>query len=135
MTQQITDTKTTALVELYSRVTRVAGAMGGTASPYTSSLSVQSAMAPPSPLGPRAEDAPALLVNMPKGFEVDFAPSNPLSIGTALSVTATRTVGAGRKSDRSFIFGPDGCWHMTQDHPLTDDEIRVCLTLEGPPVA
>jgi len=129
MSPQITDTKTAALEELYSRITRVAGAMGGTASLHTSSLSVPSAMV----AEPQTEDAPALRVNMPKSFQVDFAPFNPLSVGTALCVKATRTTGMGRKDDWSFIHGPNG-WQRSNS-PLSDHEIRECLTPEGPPAS
>ncbi len=119
--------KSAALDELYGRITQIAGAMGGTTSRSLSSLAFPSAMT----ASPRTEDVPSLCVKMPDKFQVDFAPSNPLSIGNALSVKAARTLGVSRKSDWIFSFGPKG-WQRTNT-PLSDDEIRACLTPEGPP--
>lgn len=127
MTQQTNDGKFAALNELYSRITRIAEAMGGTASPVVLGLSLPSAVV----ATPRSEDAPALGVEMPGGFQVDFAPAHPLSIGNALSVRARRTHRGGRKNDWIFTFIQD-VWRYSQN-PLSDEEIRKCLTPDGPP--
>jgi len=122
----LTGDKSAALDELYRRITRFAEVMGGTASRTVLSVSVPVAMVS----APRSEDAPALVAEMPGNFRVDFAPSFPLSIGNALSVRAVRTHAGLRKNDWTLNFGPDG-WRRTQA-PLSDDEIRACLTPEGP---
>lgn len=127
MTQQTIVNKTAELDEFYNRVMRIARSMGGSTSRLASNLSSPRAMV----AGPRTEDAPGLRAQMPNGLQVEFAPSNALSIGNALSVNARRTVGEGRKSDWTFTFGSNG-WQRTGS-PLSDDEIRECLTPEGPP--
>jgi hypothetical protein len=126
MTLMTVNDKTSALGKLYERVTRIAEAMGGTASHEVWALTVPGQMT----AGYQSENAPVLCAKMPDSFQADFAPSFPLSIGSALSVRAMRTHAGGRKTDWTFNFGPDG-WHRTQD-PLSDDEIRTCLTPEGP---
>lgn len=127
MTQQTSVNTTAALDELYNRIAQVAAAMGGTASRAVSSLSLPSAMV----ATPRTEDAPTLHVKMPNGFEVEFAPTHPLSIGTALSIQARRTISGSRKSDWVLSYGSNG-WRRSQA-PLSDHEIRECLTPQGPP--
>lgn len=122
MTQQTSINKTAALDDLYARFTRVAREMGGAASrlawPVTLDVEVPSR---------RTEDAPALRVEMPDGFQVELVPRFPLSSpGNTLSVQAIRTLTGARKTDRNFNFGPNG-WQVL------DDEIRSCLTPEGPP--
>ncbi len=126
-TRQTSINKVAALDDLYGRITQVAKAMGATASRSVSSLSIPSAMTATS----RTEDAPTLHVNTPNGFQVDFSPSNPLSIGNALSVKATRTLRGSRKSDQVISF-LQNAWRLS-DGPLSDDDIRACLTPEGPP--
>ena len=111
MTQQTSETKRAALDNLYGRITRVAEEMGGTVSPRTF--------------------APGLSVEMPGAFRVGFAPLQPLDIGNALTIRATRTVPEGRKTDWSRNLGQDGIWQGNEG-PLSDDEIRECLTPEGP---
>lgn len=128
MTQQTSGNKSVALYELYSRIMQIAEAMGGTASPHAVIRSVPGAMM----AGPRGADVPALRVEMPDSFQVDFAPPYPLSTGSALSVQATSTHCGLRKTDCSFSFGPDG-WRRTQA-PLSDDEVRAFLAPEGPPL-
>lgn len=125
---QTSGTKAAALDELYSRITRIAKEMGGTASPRTSTVGFSAASVPSS----RSEDAPALRVLMSDGFQVDFAPLQPLRIGNALSVRATRTTPQGRLTDWSWNLGLDGSWQGAKG-PLTDKEIRDCLTPKGPP--
>lgn len=126
MAQPVTSDKVTSLNELYLRVTQVAEAMGGRVSPNTSSLSFPSATL----AAPRVEDAPALRVEMPEDFKVEFAPSYPLSFPSNLSVRAKRTHGGRRINDWHFNLAPDG-WRRTQVQ-LSDDEIRLCLRPEGP---
>jgi hypothetical protein len=122
MTQQTSGNKSAALDELYSRITRIADEMRGTASRTSPRHFLPSAVVDE----PVSEAVPALHVEMPDSFQVDFAPSYPLSTpGNALSVRAVRTHHGARKSDRTFIFGANG-WQ------ITDDEIRACLTPEGP---
>jgi hypothetical protein len=91
-----------------------------------SSLSFPSAIV----AAPATETVPALHVEMPDFFRLEMAPPHPLSIGNALTVRVKRTHGSARKSDWNFSFGPKG-WQRTQD-PLSDDEIRQCLTPGGP---
>ena len=128
MTEQTSGAKAAALVDLYSRITRIAQEMGGTASPQTSTVGFYAASVPT----PRSGYAPALHVEMPGGFHVDFGPLHPLNTGNALSLRATRTISGVRMTDRSRNLGPDGNWQGTKGS-LSDDEIRACLTAEGPP--
>jgi hypothetical protein len=118
--------KSAVLDELYYRIAQIAEAMDGTASPLVSRQSLPSQMV----ATPSSENVQALWVRLPDEFQVEFAPSHPLSIGNALSVRAVRTHAGLRKSDWTLNFGPDG-WRRTQA-PLSDDEIRACLTPEGP---
>jgi hypothetical protein len=126
MAEHVTIDKSSALEQLYSRITRIAEDMGGTASRTSQSLGFPAAMVET----PRREHAPALRVEMPDGFQLDFAPFLPLSApGNALSVTAKRTYGESRKNDWTFSFA-NGEWKA---HSLvSDDTIRACLTAEGP---
>jgi hypothetical protein len=126
MTLITVNEKTAALGNLYERITRIATEKGGTASHQVLALTVPGQMS----AAHQSENAPALSAEMPDRFQVEFAPAFPLSIGNALSVNARRTHAGGRKTDWVFNFGPDG-WRRTQD-PLSDDEIRACLTPEGP---
>src|ERR1035437_4047309 len=103
MTQQTSGTKAAALDDLYSRITRIAEVMRGSASRLTSAVGFPAATVP----GPRSEDAPTLRVEMPGGLRVDFAPLYPLSIGNALSLRATRTISGARMTDWPCSLGPD----------------------------
>jgi hypothetical protein len=125
LTHLTSDTKTAALCGLYARIKRIAVDAGGDPSSPTIKLSFPS----PGVATPRTEDAPALRIAMPDGFQLDFAPSNPLSLGSTLSVTATRTNNGRRKNDWTFRFEPRG-WRRTNSL-LSDDEIRECLKPEG----
>jgi hypothetical protein len=118
--------KTAALGALYDRIARIAEAMGGHAFQFVLALTVPGAMT----ADYCSENAPALHAEMPDSFEVKFAPTFPLSIGNALSVRARRSHAGSPKNDCGFNFGPDG-WRRTQAL-LSDDEIRACLTPEGP---
>jgi hypothetical protein len=129
MTQQTHGNKSVALYELYSRITQIAEAMGGTASPYAAVRCIPSAMM----AGSHSADVPALHVEMPNSLQVDFAPPYPLNIENALFVQAHCTHGGFCKSDWSFSFGPNG-WRGTQA-PLSDDEVRACLSPDGPEFA
>lgn len=123
------DNKSADLYRLYSRVMQIAEVMGGSASPIAVGRSLPSAM-----VGfPRSEIVSALRVMMPDGFQVDFAPFYPLSIGTTLTVQAIRVDNGSRKTDWLIRLAPDA-WKRGQA-PLSDDEIRECLTPEGPPPA
>ncbi len=118
--------KAAALKGLYRRIEKIADDMGGGATRLTASRSIPSAMT----AAPRAEDIPTLRVEMPDSFEVEFSPSFPLSIGNVLTVQAKRNHSGYRKTDWQVNFGPEG-WRRTQAL-LSDDEIRACLTPEGP---
>jgi hypothetical protein len=118
--------KSAALNELYSRIMQIAGAMGGTASQSSVSISMPSAMV----VAPRGEHVPALYVEMPNGFRVEFTPSLPLNTPFVLSVQVRRTHHGLPKNGWMFNFCPDG-WRRTLA-PLSDDEIRECLTPDGP---
>lgn len=126
MTQPTIDNRIATLDDLYGRITRTAEAIGGRASRNRSCLAVPLQMV----AEPRTEDVPALQVEMPDSFQVNFAPLYPLSAGNALSVQARRTHHGARKNDWFFNFGPDG-WRRTQVL-LSEEEIRACLTPEGP---
>lgn len=73
MMQLVTSDKSTALNEFYRRITQIAEAMGGHASPIKSSLLFPIAMV----AAPRSEEVPALRVNMPDDLEIEFSPSYP----------------------------------------------------------
>ena len=115
-----------ALDALYSRIAAVAKAMGGRASSVSLRLSLPSAMT----ATPQGEDAPALVVEMQNNFRAEFAPSNALRIGNALTVRVVRSHKGLRKTDWQFNFASDG-WQHNQT-PLSDDQIRECLSPEGP---
>jgi hypothetical protein len=121
------DDKGRALGILYDRVARVASTMNG--KPYRSveQLSLPAATV----AAPHGEDVPTIRVAMPNGFEVEFCPTFPLSIGNALSVRAKRIYGGQPKKDYTFVFGPNG-WTRGAG-PLSDDDVRSCLTPDGPP--
>jgi hypothetical protein len=126
MDAQTSGIKTAALHELYGRIARVAEEMGGTATRVLSSRSTPSAIV----ATPHREDVPSLCVQMPDDFQVNFTPFYPLSIGHALTVQARRTQSGSGKSGWTFDFAKDG-WRSIKV-PLSDDEIRACLTLVGP---
>ena len=68
---------------------------------------------------------------MPDNFQVEFAPSQALGLGNALSVVAQRMHNGGRKNDWTFNFA-QGAWRVRRCD-LSDEEIRKCITPEGPP--
>jgi hypothetical protein len=126
MAPPATSEKLVALNALYGRIASIAAAMGGKAAESSANLRIPGIMV----ASPRNEAAPALVVEMPDRFRVDFAPTHPLTIENALAVRAVRTHEDLRKTDWQFNLGSDG-WQRTQA-PLSDDEIRQCLTPEGP---
>lgn len=123
--QQLIEAHIAALHGLYERVAEVAKVMGGKPREGVSLFrrTVEVAL-------PRSENVPALEVEMPDSFDVKFAPSNPLGMGNVVSVRARRTHHGGGKNDWTFNC-VEGVWRMGQN-PLSDEEIRGCLTPEGP---
>jgi hypothetical protein len=104
-----------ALDELYDRIKPIAEAMGGNVS-----------LRLPAPNG----CGPALRAEMPNDFWVDFDPSYSSNFGNALAVRAIRIYCGLRKSSWAFALGSGG-WEREKS-PLSDDEIRDCLSPEGP---
>jgi hypothetical protein len=125
MTEQVGDNKSAALDQLYTRITKIAEDMGGTATRTTQSLGFPAAMV----ASPRREDAPALHVEMPDTFQLDIAPFLPLSAPGVLSVRAKRAYGGAEKAGWTFSF-LQGEWRT--HNPVSDDTLRACLTAEGP---
>jgi len=120
------DEKAIALGNLYDHVQRVAVRMNGRASRDVEHLALPAAMR----AEPRGENVGTVCVAMPNGVEVEFCPTVPLSSGNALSVRAKRIYRGQPKSDYTFVFGPSG-WTRGAD-PVSDDDIRSCLTPDGP---
>jgi hypothetical protein len=123
----VSEEKSAALDLLYARISRAAEAMGGKAAPRLTAIAFRSAEV----AIPQTEAANALLVEMPDSFQVELTPAHPLSIGNVVSVRAVRKHAGGRKNDWVLNF-VNGEWRATQSL-LSDDEIRKCLTPEGPP--
>ena len=123
----VSEEKSAALDLLYARISRAAEAKGGRTSPYLTAIAFASAVV----AIPTTEAVNALHVEMSDGLRVELTPANPLSIGNVVSVRAVRTHAGGRKNDWTFNF-VNGEWRTAQG-PLSDDEIRKCLTPEGPP--
>lgn len=126
MTLMTVNDKAAALGKLYDRVTRIAKEMGGTATRQVLALTVSVQMT----AARQSENAPALIAEMPDDFQVEFAPSSPLSIGSALYVRINRLHAGYPKNEWAFNYSPGG-WRMTQAL-LSDEEIRACLIPEGP---
>jgi hypothetical protein len=120
------DDKATALDSLYNHVAQVAVTMNGKPYRAVEHLSFPVAMV----AAPRGEDVPTLRVAMPNGFEVEFCPTFPLSLGNALSVRAKRIYRGQPKNDYTFMFGSNG-WARGAGS-LSDDDLRSCLTPDGP---
>jgi hypothetical protein len=120
--------KAAALEELYTRIARVARAMGGVPVQATTPIGLPSTTV----ATPRSVEVPALHVEMPKAFRVEFTPSSPLSAPFVLSVQVRRAQHGLPKSGSILNFVA-GNWRMAQT-PLSDDEISTLLTLQGPPV-
>ena len=117
------------LNDLFNRIAQIAGAMGGDAIRDNLPVSHMNMTV----AEPHSEDVPALRVEMPNGFCVEFVPSGPLSTPYVLSVNVRRTHQGFPKTGSSMNFVNDA-WHMGQT-ALSDDQIRVWLTLDGPPPA
>jgi hypothetical protein len=121
--------KASALDELYGRVEQIAGEMAGTFIRLLEPVRFLNALV----ATPRYENTPSLHVTMPDDFHVKFTPSSPLTAPTLLCVTVRldhqgcATVG----NSTTFL---KGAWHVGRS-PLTEDQIRAWLTLNGPPPA
>jgi hypothetical protein len=114
------------LDQLYARIAKTAQGMGGAAVRTTEVRHFEGVIVE----SPRVEEVPALHVEMPNCFEVDFAPDRALEPpGNTLSVKARRIHHGSRKSDWRCTF-VQGQWQA--DGPLSDDTIRACLTPSGP---
>jgi hypothetical protein len=123
--QEIRESHVTALYELYKRIAEIAESMGGRATAGSASRRRAIDVAEP-----RDENVPALFIEMPDGFYVDFAPPDVLRPG-ALAVHARRVHRGGTKNPWMFNF-LQGTWRTGQSD-LSDEEIRKCLTPEGRP--
>ncbi len=126
MTLMTVTDKAAALGKLYNRIMRIAKEIGGTATHQVCALTVPTQMA----AAHQSESAPALIAEMPDDFQVEFVPSFPLSIGSALSVRINRLHAGYPKNEWAFNYSPDG-WRRTHAL-LSDEEIHACLTPEGP---
>jgi hypothetical protein len=121
--------KFAALDELFRRIGPIAEAMGGAPNVARASVLPMSATVDEQ----RPEVVPKLDAEMPDGFVVEFTPSGPLSTPYVLSVNVQRAHQGYAKTSSSINF-LDGAWRMGQT-PLSDDQIRAWLTLDGPPPA
>lgn len=128
MTQQ-TDDKSAALDELYKRITRIAAEIRGVANLTIVPISVDSIRV----AAPRSVDVPALHVEMPNGFRVEFTPTSPLNIPFILSVRIRQTHHGYLKSSSNLNLREND-WYATHA-PLSDDEIRALLTPDELPPA
>ena len=127
MNQITVEQKLTALGELYVRIERIAAEMKGTASRSNVERSFLGATVASS----KEENSLALFVRMPGGFFIEFAPFYPLGQpGNNLIVQARRYQKGTRRNDWQFRFS-EGEWQRTQS-ALSDQEIRECLTPDGP---
>ncbi|HZL53896.1 MAG TPA: hypothetical protein VFC37_23430 [Terracidiphilus sp.] len=124
--QEIREAHIAALHELYKRIADIARSIGGVATEGTAPrrLTVNVAV-------PRDENVPALTVEMPDNFQVNFGPPNALGHGNALSVRAQRIHHGGTRNDWTLNL-MQGVWQYAQK-TLSDEDIRRCLTPEGPP--
>lgn len=121
--------KKAALSDLFKRIAPVARDMGGRSYLGESDVAFEAAIVS----FPRTERAPSLHVEIPSGLVADFAPSRPLSVESVLLVQARRWLRVSRIADRAFTFLNGGWLYLSQ--PLTEDHVRQCLTLEGPPLS
>ena len=127
--QQMIEAHITALRGLYECIAEVAKSMGGIVRERVSGFR-RNVDVP----FPRRENILTLEVEMPDSFHVELAPSNTLGGGNVVSVRARRTHYGGLKNDWTSTF-VHGVWRMGQN-PLSDEDIRRCLTPEGPrPIA
>lgn len=118
--------KRAALDGLFGRIAPIARAMGGKSYPGESYVAFEADVA----LSPRTEAVPSLHVEMVNGLVADFGPSRPLRGDGVLLVQARRWFHVSRIADRTFNFS-NGEW-QTVGRPLTEEQIRHCLSLEGP---
>lgn len=118
--------KRDALDQLFRHIAPVARAMGGKAYLGESDVAFETATA----FSPRTEPVPSLHVEMSSGLVADFAPSRPLSVEDVLLVQARRWLHVSRIADWAFSFSNGEWLYMCQ--PLTEGQIRQCLSLGGP---
>jgi hypothetical protein len=118
--------KAAALSALYDRITLIVESMGGAVSRVKSSRQFPSQIVPT----PRVESVDVLVAQMPESVTVEFSPFYPLGVPGVLNVQVRCAKGGLRKNDAvGFNFGPDG-WRKGND-PMTDDDIRACLKVDG----
>lgn len=114
--QEIIESHISALHDLYKRIAEIARSMGGTASegiaPRRRTIDVAE---------PRDASVPALFVEMPDAFHVEFAPPDVLRPG-ALFVSVRRFHHRGTK-DAWMLNVMQGNWQYAQK-PLSDEDIR-----------
>jgi hypothetical protein len=121
--------KASALDALYARVTQMAGDMEGAARRLLAPVAFLNTTV----ATPCYEHTPALHIDMPNDLRVEFSPSSPLSTPYILNVNVRRTHQGFAKSSSAINF-IEGSWLVGQI-PLSDDQIRAWLTLDGPPPA
>jgi hypothetical protein len=121
--------KSAALDALYGRIASIAREKGGATVRVSVSVSHESQTVAEH----QSEDAPALHAEMPSKFRVEFTPSGPLSTPFVLSVNVRRFHHDAQKNGSSVSFVNDE-WRVAQT-PLSDDQIRAWLTLDGLPPA
>lgn len=122
----VTD-KTAALDGLYGRIAQIADAMGGASARDTVPISHMAATV----AEPRTESAPALHIQMPDDFRVEFTPSGPLSTPYILSVNIRCTHRGLMKHGSSTNF-VGGLWRVGLVE-LSEEQVRSWLTLDGRP--
>lgn len=121
--------KSAALLSLYGSVGPIAKKMGGASTVVGVPASFKSLTLDE----PLTEDVPALHVEMPDGFRVEFTPSGPLNTPYPLSVNIRRIHRGAQKNSTSTTCV--NCAWRTGQSPLSDDQIRAWLTIDGPPAA
>ena len=121
--------KATALHELYGRVENVARELGGTSVRLMEPLRFLNAMVS----SPRHENTPSLHAVMPNDFRAELTPTNPLSTPFVLGVNVRR-IHRGFPKNGSYLHFLNGAWLVGQT-PLSDDQIRRWVTVDGPPPA
>jgi hypothetical protein len=121
--------KLAAIERLYNRIETIAKAMSGVPCALTAYVGFPADISSE----PILKDTPALVAKMPNDFRVEFVPDRPLIAPGELQVWARRIHSGSRKTDMQFHFVSNG-W-QTDGSPLSDEQIRACLTPDGPPPA